>query len=164
MRAARYSVEHEGAVLRCDAGPTRYFIRRRGADRLGLTVLSDGDAEQPVLFVSRVEVLEQYLFGMFGDDIREDLGLSQLDLPWRRKDLAPGYELSADMVRGYRTLSRTVTPTANWSDAAVHIGLDPGIGIRTATSIAVRISTLHGRPLSGSKTRLSARVASRATT
>lgn len=117
-----YSVEDEGAVLRCDTGPTRYFIRRRGPDRLELTVLSDGEAEQPVLFVSSVEVLERYLFGMFGDGIREDLGLSQLDLPWRREDLASGYALSDDMVRGYRTLSRTgVGPVAAVPDPTLSL-------------------------------------------
>jgi hypothetical protein len=34
---------------------------------------------------------------------------------------------------------RTVTPTANWSDAAAHIGLDPGIGIRTARAASTRM-------------------------
>ena len=34
---------------------------------------------------------------------------------------------------------RTVTPTANWSDAAVPIGLDPGIGIRTARAASTRM-------------------------
>jgi hypothetical protein len=34
---------------------------------------------------------------------------------------------------------RTVAPTANWSDAAVHIGLDPGIGIRTARAGSTRM-------------------------
>jgi hypothetical protein len=67
---------------------------------------ADGDDEQPVLFVSDVGVLERYLIGMFGDDIREDLGLPELDFPWSADDLAQGYALSSDMVRGYRTLSR----------------------------------------------------------
>lgn len=43
---------------------------------------------------------------MFADDIREDLGLPQLELSWSAADLADGYEQS-DMVRGYRTLKRT---------------------------------------------------------
>ena len=53
--------------------------------------------------MAAVDVLERYLVGMFADDIREDLDLAHLDLPWGTSDLADGYELSA-MVRGYRTL------------------------------------------------------------
>lgn len=34
---------------------------------------------------------------------------------------------------------RTVTPTANWSDAATHIGLHPGIGTRTARAASTRM-------------------------
>ena len=40
---------------------------------------------------------------IFADDIREDLDLPLLDLPWDRADLADGFALS-EMVRGYRTL------------------------------------------------------------
>ena len=63
------------------------------------------DAEHPLLFVAEVEVLERYLVGLFADDIREDLDLPLLDLPWEPGDLAEGFELT-DMVRGYRTLER----------------------------------------------------------
>jgi hypothetical protein len=93
--------------LRSDVGaPTRYFIRRRGPDRLELTQADDGNDEQPLLFVEQIEVLERYLFALFADDIREDLELPFLDLPWDAHDLAEGFELT-DMVRGYRTLTRT---------------------------------------------------------
>jgi hypothetical protein len=34
---------------------------------------------------------------------------------------------------------RTATPAASWCDAAVHIGLDPGIGIRTARAASTRM-------------------------
>ena len=109
-RAAQYltNVADDGEVqLRSEAGaPTRYFIRRRGADRLELTESVDGSTEDPLLFVADVDVLERYLVGFFADDIREDLGLPLLQQGWSIQDLAPEYELS-DMVRGYRTLSRT---------------------------------------------------------
>ena len=123
-RAAGYTYadEDDDVVLRSDAAPTCYFIRRRGSDRLELTTQSEGDAEQPALFVSGVEVLERYLLGMFGDDIREDLGLPELDLPWGAADLAKGYELSDNMVRGYRTLSRTgVGPVAAAPDPTLSL-------------------------------------------
>jgi hypothetical protein len=109
-RTAQYAIAiaDDGDVqLRSEAGgPTRYFIRGRGADRLELTQVDDGDAEHPLLFVAEVEVLERYLVGLFADDIREDLDLPLLDLPWGRGDLADGFELT-DMVRGYRTLKRS---------------------------------------------------------
>jgi hypothetical protein len=109
-RTAHYitAVSNDGDVqLRSESGaPTRYFIRRRGADRLELTQADDDDdAEHPLLFVAEVEVLERYLIGLFADDIREDLDLPLLDLPWEPGDLAEGFELT-DMVRGYRTLER----------------------------------------------------------
>jgi len=108
-RTAHYitAVADDGDVqLRSESGaPTRYFIRRRGADRLELTQADDDDAEHPLLFVAEVEVLERYLVGLFADDIREDLDLPLLDLPWEPGDLAEGFELT-DMVRVYRTLER----------------------------------------------------------
>lgn len=66
---------------------------------------ADPDAEHPVLFVARIEVLERHLVAAFGEDIRTDLGLPELDLPWAVDDLADGYALG-DMVLGYRTLTR----------------------------------------------------------
>ena len=42
----------------------RYFIRRRAPDRLELTQADDGDAEQPLLFVAEIAVLERYLIGL----------------------------------------------------------------------------------------------------
>lgn len=109
-RTAHYltTIAEDGDVqLRSEAGaPTRYYIRRRRADRWELTQADDGDDEQPVLFVADITVLDRYLVGLFADDIREDLSLPFLGLSWATEDLAPGYELS-DMVRGYRTLTRS---------------------------------------------------------
>lgn len=60
-RTAHYvtAVADDGDIqLRSEAGaPTRYYIRQRGPDRLELTQTADGDSEQPVLFVARVDVL-----------------------------------------------------------------------------------------------------------
>lgn len=95
-------------LLRSETDPaTRYFIRRRGSDRLELTQADDEDAggERPLLFVARIEVLERHLLGLFADDIRDDLGLPFLTLPFSAEAIAEGFELS-DMVRGYRTLTR----------------------------------------------------------
>lgn len=106
-RTAQYvtTIADDGDIqLRSEAGaPTRYFIRRRGPDRLELTHAADGDAEQPMLFVARLDVLERYLITLFADDIREDLDLPFLELPYSTRDLARGYTVS-ELVRGYRTL------------------------------------------------------------
>ena len=109
-RTAGYviAVADDGEIqLRSEVGaPTRYYIRRRGPDRLELTQADDGGDEYSLLFVAAVEVLERYLVGVFADDIREDLDLAALDLPWgSADDLAAGFELG-EMVRGYRTLKR----------------------------------------------------------
>lgn len=42
----------------------------------------------------------------FADDLREDLDLPFLPLPWTVDQLAPGFTIS-DTVRGWRTLIRT---------------------------------------------------------
>ena len=96
-------------ILRSETHPgTRYFIRQRGPTRLELTQPREEDdagGERPLLFVADIEVLERYLLGLLADDIRDDLGLPFLALPWTTEAIAPGFELG-DMVRGYRTLSR----------------------------------------------------------
>lgn len=109
IRTANYRCEvaDDSIMMSSQVGAaTRYFIRRRGADRLELSKTEDlDDIAHVELFVADVMVLERYLYGIFGDDIREDLGLPFLDLPCSADDLASGYELGA-MARGYRTLSR----------------------------------------------------------
>lgn len=108
IRTANYRCEaaDDSIMLSAQAGAaTRYYIRRRGIDRLELSKTDDvDDVPQVELFVADVGVLERHLYAIFGDVIREDLGLPFLDMPCSETDLASGYELSA-MIRGYRTLS-----------------------------------------------------------
>lgn len=107
-RTARYvtTVAVDGDVqLRSEAGaPTRYFIRRRGTDRLELTQ-ADGEDETPLIFVADIGVLERHLVALFADDIREELDLPLLEINWSIDALVAGYEVS-EMDRGYRTLRR----------------------------------------------------------
>lgn len=65
-RTAHYTVSEDGEIqLRSEASaPTRYYIRRRGPDRLELTQADDGDTEQPVLFVADIAVLDRCLVGI----------------------------------------------------------------------------------------------------
>lgn len=109
-RTAHYSAESadDGDIhLRSEIGaPSRYIIRRRGTDRLELIEAAvTEDNEHPLLFVADTHVMECHLVALFADDIREDLDLPLLELPWRADDVAAGFDLS-DMVRGYRTLRR----------------------------------------------------------
>lgn len=131
-RAAHYvaGIADDGDIqLRSEVGaPTRYFVRRRGPDRLELTQSTDGDCEQPLLFVSELAVLETHLFGLFADDIREDLGLPFLELRATPADLACGYELS-EMVRDYRILSRT-------NGQPVAAAPDPGLSLLTLVPLS----------------------------
>jgi immunity protein 61 of polymorphic toxin system len=102
------------------------------------------------LFVAQLEVLERYLFGLFADDIREDLELPFLDLPYGAIDLAAGFELT-DMVRGYRTLTRTGgDPVAAAPDPALSLlALVPLSHFHEWSVRDLRRSFLspHGRPL-----------------
>lgn len=112
-RAANYVCEVDDSAgvmtLRSEAGaPTRYFVRQRARDRLELSridISAVGDEKpRPILFAADRDVLERHLVAIFGDDIREDVGLPMLQLPWQTADLAEGCELG-NYVRGYRTLS-----------------------------------------------------------
>lgn len=139
------AVAEDGDIqLRSEVGiATRYFIRRRGSDRLELTQAHDEDREHPVLFVAEVQVLERYL--MFADDVREDLDLPMLDQPWRSSDLAADYVLT-DMIRGYRTLKRadgvpvaaaphpvssllTLVPLSHYLGWSIHSPFCPALGV-----------------------------------
>lgn len=95
-----------GVQLRSQAGaPSRYFVRRRGTDRLVLTEAEDDAEEQPLLFVAEISVLEKHLIALFADDIRDDLGLPFLEMDWSIDAVAAGYQISP-IARGYRTLTR----------------------------------------------------------
>lgn len=108
-RLAHFATEpmDDGDVhLRSEAGaPSRYFVRRRGADRLVLTEAEDDGDEHPRLFVADMGVLEKHLVALFADDVREDLDLPFLELGWSIDAVAAGYQVS-EIERGYRTLVR----------------------------------------------------------
>ena len=99
--------------------------------------------------ISPAEVLECYLFGIFGDDIRESLGLPFLQLPWHADNLADGFELS-EMARGYRTLTPTgAGPRRPRRDAELgHVGASATIP-STGCAPALKRSFLsrNGSPL-----------------
>jgi hypothetical protein len=110
-RSAHYITEPAddgGVQLRSEAGaPSRYFVRRRGTDRMVLNEAEDdGDGdEHPRLFVAEIGVLERYLVALFADDIRDDLDLPFLEMDWSIDAVAAGYHVSG-IERGYRTLTR----------------------------------------------------------
>lgn len=152
---ARYDVHLEdgATVLRPqDRERGTYRIRARGAGaRVELTETEpDSDIEEPILFAAEIAVLERYVFGILGDDIRDDLALDELRLPWTTKDVAPGYVLSG-MDRGWRTLSRRGSgPIAASRDETLSlVRLVPLSQFLTLTVDEVKRSFLHeaGRPL-----------------
>lgn len=108
-RSAHYITEpaDDGSVqLRSEAGaPSRYFIRRRGTDRLVLTEAVDDADEHPLMFVADIDVLEKHMIALFADDIRDDLDLPFLEMEWSIDAVAAGYQVS-EIERGYRTLTR----------------------------------------------------------
>jgi hypothetical protein len=61
------------------------------------------------------------LGGALGDEIRDDLGLRYLEMPFRAENVAKGFDLS-EMLRGDRTLSRVgVGPVAAARDATLSL-------------------------------------------
>lgn len=102
-------VDQESAATVAAAPPgtsgTRYSLTRTTRGRLRLHELNDDGAEYLALYAAEIDVVERFLIGVLADEIRDELGLPYLELPWRAEDTAPGFVLSA-MSRGYRTLSR----------------------------------------------------------
>lgn len=87
---------------------------------------------------------------MFADDLREDLDLPFLPLPWTVDQLAPGFTIS-DTVRGWRTLIRT-------GHGSIGAAPDPTLSLVTLVPLshlllwpaaAIKTSFLHetGAPL-----------------
>jgi hypothetical protein len=106
-RLAGYAWDTETGSLttRLDGCHTQLSVREATRGRMEVREDIDGDSRM-LLYALTLDVVERHLFGLFADDIREDVDLPLLELGWRREDLAEGYELS-EMVRGYRTLKRT---------------------------------------------------------
>ena len=108
-------------LARYDWNPAEGLLRRPGEDgyrvlarpegRAELVQLTDDGTSERVLYAADGEVLESYLFGLLGDDIRDDLDLPYLDLPAAEADIADGYRLGP-LDNGSRTLFRGSGPVA----------------------------------------------------
>jgi hypothetical protein len=106
-RLAGYAWDTETGSLttRLDGCHTQLSVRVATRGRMELREDIDGDSRM-LLYALNLDVVERHLFGLFADDIREDLDLGFLPLRWEEEDLAEGFGLT-DMVRGYRTLQRS---------------------------------------------------------
>ncbi|MFN6548101.1 Imm61 family immunity protein [Mycolicibacterium nivoides] len=101
--------------------PTRYHIRWRANARVEV-VEASAEEMRPLLFAASTAILETFLFGLFGDDLRESVGLPPLELPWAVDDLAPGYTIAEQLSRGHRVLTRTgVGPIAAAPDPTLSL-------------------------------------------
>lgn len=153
-RAAGYGCSTDDStetlVLQSQMGPPMRYHIRQVRDRLRLTTQTEDDTEErPMLFAADQEVLERFLYGVFGDDIRDDLGLPFLELPWTADDLATGYTLG-EMHRGYRTLRRGGVPLAAAPDPTLSLlALVPLSHFLGMTAAALRAAFLaeRGAPL-----------------
>jgi hypothetical protein len=105
-RLAGYGWNAETGALtaRLDGCHTQISVHEATNGRLELREDVDGDSRM-LLYALDIDVVERHLFGLFADDIREDLDLEFLRVRCEREDLAAGFELT-DMVRSYRTLKR----------------------------------------------------------
>lgn len=121
---ARFDVEtNDGVTILRPEDRTRfsYEVRSRGGARVELFEIDPEDHEDTVLFAANMDVLEHYLIALLADDIRDDLDLGFLELPWRADAVNTRFTLSS-MRNGYRTLSRTGgAPVAAARDEAISL-------------------------------------------
>jgi Immunity protein 61 len=95
------------AVLWSDpGGEIRYQVRRQDDGWYLLTRSSRGGDEQFTLRAVSIDVLERYLWGVFGSVVRDSQRLPFMRKPWAADDIADGYTLSDMSEDGYRTLTR----------------------------------------------------------
>jgi hypothetical protein len=102
-----FADENSGTtVITATAGTvgSRYALRRTQRRRLSLLEIND-DEEDLALYATGIDVVERFLIGVLADEIRDELGLPYLELPFTAEHTAPAFTLS-EMSRGYRTLSR----------------------------------------------------------
>lgn len=91
-------------ALRAETGAAvAYYVRPRGPDRVELIEVDDAGAERLLLFVADMSVLDAFIIGLFGDDVREDLDLHFLQLDWTTQDLANGFRIDTSSP-GYQVL------------------------------------------------------------
>jgi hypothetical protein len=103
-----FADENSGTtVITATAGTvgSRYALRRTQRRRLSLLEINDDDEEDLALYATGIDVVERFLIGVLADEIRDELGLPYLELPFTAEHTAPAFTLS-EMSRGYRTLSR----------------------------------------------------------
>lgn len=84
-------------------GSYQILVRRHG--RLELIETDQDGSSTSALFAADMEVLEHYLMAILGDEIRDQLDLEYLELPWAADALHPQFTLSA-VENGYQTLRR----------------------------------------------------------
>lgn len=84
-------------------GSYEILVRRRG--RLELIETDQDGSPTSALFAADMDALEHYLMAILGDEIRDELDLEYLELPWAADALHPQFTLSA-VENGYQTLRR----------------------------------------------------------
>lgn len=84
-------------------GEIRLYIRK-SPDAFTLTKAERASEEQFELSADSLGVLERYLFGAFGWDLRSKRGLPRIKTPRKMDELAAGYRLDALDLEGFRRL------------------------------------------------------------
>lgn len=107
---ARYDWDPAAGILR-RPGEDGYAVVARPGGRAELLEVGDDGTRERVLYAASAEVLERFVMGLLGDDIRDDLDLPYLELPSAAADVARGYSLGP-LESGSRTLFRGVEPVA----------------------------------------------------
>lgn len=107
--AAGYSLtpeDHSGAALFWSdpGGELRFYVRDQVDGNLVLTRAERASEEQFELAGASMDVIERYLYGVFGWARRSKLRLQRIKAPRRVEEIVDGFEISDPDSEGYRPL------------------------------------------------------------
>lgn len=86
-------------------GEIRYYIRQNIDGGVVLTSAERASEEQFELYAESMEVLERYLFGVFGRSLRSKRRLPRVKTPRKMEEISDGYRISDVDAEGVRRLS-----------------------------------------------------------
>ncbi|MUM32289.1 hypothetical protein FZI93_10925 [Mycobacterium sp. CBMA361] len=82
-----------------------YQILSRGRGRVELVETDQDGTRTSALFAADMNVLEHYILAILGDEVRDQLDLDYLEMPWTADEVHPQFTLSA-VENCYQTLRR----------------------------------------------------------
>lgn len=119
-----------------------YQILSRGRGRVELVETDQDGTRTSSLFAADMDVLEHYLLAVLGDEVRDQLDLDYLEMPWSADAVHPQFTLSA-VENGYQTLRRLDgSPVAAARCEAGHTGVSLSKLVPLSQLLTFDLSTL----------------------